>query len=154
MCEKTCSLQHSVPENFDRSQWCPPNLVSGYYVVYRLVLALLFIGVIVVFIHLEFNDGQFFIFLTNQGLIFLTLHFSIDAILVLKRWVWEKLHSKHINCKIFLLNCPKLVETPGIKLLSGFSPIFRFYLQITRLTHLVIFTNYHGRSIQPSSQLP
>ena len=71
MCEKTCSLQHNEPENFDRSQWCPPNLVSGYYVLYRLVLASLFIGVIVVFIHLEFNDGQFFIFLTNQGLLFL-----------------------------------------------------------------------------------
>ena len=134
MCEKTCSLHHNEPENFDRSQWCPPNVVSGYYVLYRLTMALLFSSVIVVFIYIQLNDGKFFIFLTNEGLLFLTFHFVIEAVLVLKRWAWEKLHSKHINCK----HLPRMNLT-----LSGIFAIW-LYLQITRLTHLVRFTNYHG----------
>ena len=77
-------------------------MVSGFYLLYRLVMAAIFTGIIIVFLMLQYSNGKFFIFLTNEGLLLLTIHFIIESILVLKRWTWEKLHSKHIHCKLIL----------------------------------------------------
>ena len=70
--------------------WCPPHHVSTAYMCYRVFVAVFF--VIFIICHMEqYPEGiKWLIFMTNQGILFLTIHFCLEAVLVVTRWVKER----------------------------------------------------------------
>ena len=42
---------------------------------------------------------KWFIYMTDQGISFLALHFLIEACLVTARWTWERFHPEYDPCK-------------------------------------------------------
>merc|ERR1712038_1689303 len=79
LCDYT--LSHNDPNLFDRSQWCPQRRVSTWYVVYRVFMAVIFI-VGVTGHGISCGTGaKWFIFMTDLGVMFLALHYCIDAAL-------------------------------------------------------------------------
>ena len=44
---------------------------------------------------------KWLIYLTDQGIAFLAIHFLIEACLVTARWTWERLHPNE-KCKYVL----------------------------------------------------
>jgi hypothetical protein len=50
------------------------------------------------------NQGaKWFIYMTDQGILLLTIHYILEAILVLTRYTWEKV-NKEERCKDLLSN--------------------------------------------------
>ena len=75
-------------------QWCPEGRVSNWYPIYRVVVALLFMGSVIGdvvddAISGNVNAGKWFIFMTNISFLFLAIHYVIDAYLTVSRWTWE-----------------------------------------------------------------
>ena len=80
-------------------QWCNPDRVSTWYWLYRVFVALFFIAGITAQM-MNSNLGiKWFIYMTDQGISFLALHFLIEACLVTARWTWERFHPEYDPCK-------------------------------------------------------
>ena len=47
---------------------------------------------------------KWFIYMTDQGISFLALHFLIEACLVTARWTWERFHPEYDPCKYIIDN--------------------------------------------------
>merc|ERR1712018_825322 len=97
MCGKDCweqnlSLKHEEPDRFDRSQWCPDGRVSTWYMLYRCFVAVVFAGGICGHIANAKQGPKWLIYMTDQGIAFLGIHFLIEACIVVARWAWEKAH--------------------------------------------------------------
>ena len=45
---------------------------------------------------------KWFIYMTDQGISFLALHFLIEACLVTARWTWERFHPEYDPCKYII----------------------------------------------------
>ena len=114
------TLEHDDPNLFDRSQvsapvpffdklyfyyinwlqWCPPDRVSVWYFIYRILVALIFAAGISAQL-VNSNLGlKWFIYMTDQGITFLFLHFLLDACLVTARFTWERSHPTYASCKL------------------------------------------------------
>ena len=84
-------------------QWCPEGKVSNWYPIYRVVVALFFVGVMIGHMAIDVisgsvNAGKWFLFMTDISILFLTIHYVIDAYLTVSRWFWERF-SKGGDCK-------------------------------------------------------
>jgi len=64
--------------------------VTFLYTLYRIGVAVIFVSGITAHMVNSKLGGKWFIYMTDQGIFFLTIHFVIEAILVTSRWVWEK----------------------------------------------------------------
>ena len=78
--------------------------MSIWYAVYRVAMALLFMGGVageMVTHHSagHANSGKFFIFATDLGILFLTIHYLLDACLAVCRWMWEHFGEEG-ECKL------------------------------------------------------
>ena len=61
-------------------------------------MAVLFIAIVVSHLISCGTGAKWFIFMTDLGVMFLALHYVIDAVIVLCRWAWEKNNPK-AHCK-------------------------------------------------------
>jgi len=79
-------LQHKQPDLFHRSEWDKTGTPTLWYSVYRVILALfMVIGIILHFLStLNTLGAKWFIYMTNQGISFLTLHYILYAGIVLR----------------------------------------------------------------------
>ena len=82
-----------------KSQWCSSSTVSTAYAIYRFALAAILLVSYATLITWKLIEGhlEIFIYLTNLSYILLVLHFTIEAIIVLKRWITEKLMKNWAN---------------------------------------------------------
>ena len=79
------SLHHADMGLFHSSQWSPPATTTPGYVAYRLVLAgLMVAGVIMHMCDVEV-PSKWLIYMTNQGIGLLTLHYLVYAGIVVGR---------------------------------------------------------------------
>ena len=80
-------LHHHDVDLFHRSEWDGQGITSGWYVVYRVCVALFMVtGVALHFVStLDTLGTKWFIYMTNQGISFLTLHYIIYAGIVVGR---------------------------------------------------------------------
>ena len=79
-------------------QWSSEARVATWYVVYKVVLSLIFLGSVAAYYMDVAHYFRWFIFLTNQSLLLLTIHYILDTVLVTSRWAWELLHQGQL-CK-------------------------------------------------------
>ena len=79
------SLNHPNPDLFHQSQWDPPGVTSLWYVIYRITVALLMVAGVVVVIVTRVSVAKWFIYMTSQGILLLTVHYVIYAIIVVQR---------------------------------------------------------------------
>jgi len=79
-------LQHDEPNLFHRSEWDKAGTPSVWYSVYRVVLALfMVIGIILHFLStLHTLGAKWFIYMTNQGISLLTIHYILYAVIVVR----------------------------------------------------------------------
>lgn len=85
--KKKFLLTHNDNDRFHRSEWTEPGVKSMWYMIYRVVLAVLMVsGVVAHALSTKDTLGtKWLIYMTNQGISFLTLHYVFYAILV----VWN-----------------------------------------------------------------
>jgi len=78
-------LHHHDSDLFHRSEWDGQGVTSTWYVVYRVCVALFMVtGAVCHFVStLETQGMKWFIYMTNQGISFLTIHYIIYAGIVL-----------------------------------------------------------------------
>ena len=79
-------------------QWCPEGRVSFWYVIYRVCMALLFVGCVAAHAITGGNGVKWLTYMTDLGVMFLTLHYVIDATLSVCRWTWEHFNPNE-TCK-------------------------------------------------------
>lgn len=79
-------------------QWCRNGRVSTCYTVYRVLMASVMLAIVIANMVLTESGWKWFIFMTNQGIAFLALHYLLDAALVVSRWKWESGNSG-LDCK-------------------------------------------------------
>lgn len=81
------TLQHADPDLFHRSQWDTPGQPSGWYCVYRSALAgVMLVGVAAHAASTKDTLGwKWFIYMTNQGILLLTINYLVYAGIVLGR---------------------------------------------------------------------
>ena len=79
-------------------QWCPEGRVSLWYVMYRVCMALLFVGCVAGHAITGGNGVKWLTYMTDLGVMFLTLHYVIDATLSVCRWTWEH-YNPNDTCK-------------------------------------------------------
>ena len=81
------SLNHPNADLFHRSQWDPPGVTSLWYVIYRITVALLMVaGVVADIVNDSTTLGaKWIIYMTSQGILLLTVHYVIYAIIVVQR---------------------------------------------------------------------
>ena len=81
------SLQHHDVDLFHRSEWDKQGETSIWYVVYRVCLALFMVtGIVLHFVStLDTLGTKWFIYMTNQGISGLTIHYVIYAGIVCGR---------------------------------------------------------------------
>ena len=79
-------------------QWCPEGRVSLWYVIYRVCMALLFVGCVAGHAITGGNGVKWLTYMTDLGVMFLTLHYVIDATLSVCRWTWEHFNPND-TCK-------------------------------------------------------
>ena len=84
--------------NFYLFQWCPEGRVSLWYVIYRVCMALLFVGCVAGHAITGGNGLKWLTYMTDLGVMFLTLHYVIDATLSVCRWTWEH-YNPNSTCK-------------------------------------------------------
>jgi len=72
--------------------------VATWYVVYKVVLCMVFLGSVGAYYVDVAHYFRWFVFMTNQSLLLLTIHYLLDTGLVLTRWIWELLHEGDL-CK-------------------------------------------------------
>ena len=58
--------------------------------IYRLFIAILFVCGISAHIINSNQGAKWLIYMTDQGIAFLGLHYLLEAFIVLARWIWEK----------------------------------------------------------------
>ena len=83
-------------------QWDGTELaVKTWYMIYRVLMAVLFTVIVIVFgVTTRDTLGlKFFIYMTNQGFMLLTLNYIFHASLVFLRWGWE-INNKDKVCKL------------------------------------------------------
>ena len=73
--------------------------------LYRSFVAILFVGSICGHIANAKQGPKWLIYMTDQGIAFLGIHYFIEAIIVVARWAWEKARPDYTNCK-YILNKP------------------------------------------------
>ena len=80
------SLQHPDVNLFHSSEWSSPAHRPVWYMVYRITVALLMMaGVLAHAITTADTLGvKWFIYMTNQGITLLTLHYVLYAIIVIR----------------------------------------------------------------------
>ena len=82
-------------------QWCPAGRVSALYAAYRLIMAVIFVAGVATHLAISKLGAKWFIYLTDQGILFLTLHHVLEAILVLRRFFWERFNKAPAKtCKL------------------------------------------------------
>jgi len=79
-------LNHHDLDRFHRSEWTDPGVFSAWYVIYRVVLAALMGGGVVAHVYLNKPSPKWLIYMTDQGITLLTIHYVLHAFLVL----WAK----------------------------------------------------------------
>ena len=97
-------------------QWDGTELaVKTWYMIYRVLMAVLFTVIVIVFgVTTRDTLGlKFFIYMTNQGFMLLTLNYIFHASLVFIRWGWE-INNKDKVCKCvsFLKKLNRLIRFP------------------------------------------
>ena len=86
-------------------QWCPEGRVSVWYMLYRMMIAIIFVAGITAHMVNSKQGAKWFIYMTDQGILLLTIHYIIDAILVLSRFLWEGLNKNpNKTCELFSIN--------------------------------------------------
>ena len=80
-------------------QWCPDGRVSTWYMLYRCLVAVVFAGGICGHIANAKQGPKWLIYMTDQGIAFLGIHFLLEACIVVARWAWEKAHPDFTACK-------------------------------------------------------
>ena len=80
-------------------QWCPDGRVSTWYMLYRCFVAVVFAGGICGHIANAKQGPKWLIYMTDQGIAFLGIHFLLEACIVVARWSWEKAHPDFTACK-------------------------------------------------------
>ena len=80
-------LNHHDTDLFHRSEWDGGGVTSTWYVIYRVVLAIFMVtGIVCHFVSTLDTQGiKWFIYMTNQGISLLTIHYIIYAGIVLGR---------------------------------------------------------------------
>jgi len=80
-------LQHHQPDRFHRSAWDGSGAPSLWYVIYRIAIALfMLVGVLCHFVStLDTLGIKWFIYMTNQGISLLVLHYLVYAGVVVGR---------------------------------------------------------------------
>ena len=61
-------------------------------------MALIFVAGVAGHMALGGTGAKWFIFMTDLGVLFLTIHYVMDAILAICRWTWEHF-NKEDECK-------------------------------------------------------
>jgi len=79
-------LNHHDLDRFHRSEWTDPGVFSAWYVIYRVVLAALMGVGVVAHVYLNKPSPKWLIYMTDQGITLLTIHYVLHALLVL----WAK----------------------------------------------------------------
>ena len=72
-------------------------------------MAVLFIAIVVSHLISCGTGAKWFIFMTDLGVMFLALHYVIDAVIVLCRWAWEKNNPK-AHCKYYFILLYEVLE--------------------------------------------
>lgn len=67
--------------------------------VYRVLVAVIFAGGIAGHMVNSKQGAKWFIYMTDQGILFLGFHFLLDACIVVARWAWEKGRNGFTPCK-------------------------------------------------------
>ncbi|XP_040564299.1 protein rolling stone [Lepeophtheirus salmonis] len=93
-CQKLTE-RNEDPGRFTRSQWCPEGKCSKWYLIYRWSVALIFLSAILGHImHVvsiwKGDAWKWVIFMTQQGICLLCIHWIFEAILVTQRYMREK----------------------------------------------------------------
>lgn len=80
-------LQHGHPDLFHRSVWDGSGAPSLWYTIYRVTLALFMLtGILLHFVStLDTLGTKWFIYMTNQGILLLTVHYLVYAGVVVGR---------------------------------------------------------------------
>ena len=83
------SLHHPDVNLFHSSEWSSPATRPVWYMVYRITVAVLMVsGVLAHAITTADTLGsKWFIYMTNQGITLLTLHYVLYAIIVINAWM-------------------------------------------------------------------
>ncbi|TDG41624.1 hypothetical protein AWZ03_011950 [Drosophila navojoa] len=126
---------------FYKSLW-QKHEVSTVYLLYRWLLALIFLGVYITCIILQFCDGKFFIYMTNWGFGLITITMIVAAVNV-TRWHYD------------LQNVRSLVQEAGQKARTSCGlKIYWWLYNISLLLALIISTVYwiflNGRMNKPT----
>jgi len=79
-------LNHHDLDRFHRSEWTDPGVYSTWYVIYRVVLAVLMGVGVVAHVYLNTPSPKWLIYMTDQGITLLAIHYVLHAFLVL----WAK----------------------------------------------------------------
>ena len=98
-------------------QWSWGQKVPLWYLLYKMGLAMVFVVILCLSIsnyQAENLSPNYFVLLTNQGMVLLTLNFTLDACLVGARWLKEKRLNPDQESKLnrdeggqrILLGCP------------------------------------------------
>jgi len=84
------SLHHTNVDRFHSSHWSSTGTTTGLYVIYRWVLALLMVAGIIAHI-IDFSEKnpawKWLIYMTNQGISLLTVHYIIYATITLLNYL-------------------------------------------------------------------
>ena len=72
--------------------------MSFWYVIYRVFMALLFVGGVAGHAVSCGTGAKWLIFMTDLGVMFLALHYVLDATLAVSRWTWEHFNPEE-TCK-------------------------------------------------------
>nr|ACO14865.1 rolling stone [Caligus clemensi] len=88
------SLSSKEPSRFTRSQWCPEDKCSLWYLIYRWCVAVIFVITIIGHISHVYEEWEgaawkWVIFMTQQGISILCIHYVFDAILVTFRYIGD-----------------------------------------------------------------
>lgn len=71
-------------------------------------MAVIFVGGISAHMVNSELGAKWFIYMTDQGILLLTVHYVFDAVLVTSRWVWEKRNTDtDTKCKKYQLQLTK-----------------------------------------------
>jgi len=83
-------LKHHDIERFHRSEWSNPGTLPTWYAIYRVMLALVMGTGVAAHVYLKVTspNPKWLIFMTNQGMALLALHYILHAWLVLRAKHW------------------------------------------------------------------
>ena len=70
--------------------------------IYRCLVAVFLAGGICGHIANSKLGAKWFIYMTDQGIGFLGIHFLLEACLVVARWAWEKANPDYPTCEHYI----------------------------------------------------